>query len=44
MLAVLAKLLCNEGGVAAIEYGVIGALITVAVATAGIAVIPLMVP
>jgi Flp pilus assembly pilin Flp len=44
MFAVLAKLVCNEDGATAIEYSVIGALITIAVATSGIALMPLMAP
>jgi Flp pilus assembly pilin Flp len=44
MFAVLGKLFRNKHGATAIEYGVIGALMAVAAATAGIAVMPLMVP
>jgi Flp pilus assembly pilin Flp len=44
MFAVLANLVCNEDGATAIEYSVIGALITIAVATSGIALMPLMAP
>jgi Flp pilus assembly pilin Flp len=44
MFAVLAKLLCNEDGATAVEYSVIGALITIVAVTAGIAVVPIMMP
>jgi Flp pilus assembly pilin Flp len=44
MLAVLAKLFCNDHGATAIEYGIIGALITIAIATSGIALMPHMAP
>ena len=44
MLAILAKLFCQEDGATPIEYGVIGALMSVAAITAAIAVMPLMMP
>jgi Flp pilus assembly pilin Flp len=44
MFAFLAKLLFNEDGATSVEYSVIGALITIAIATAGIALMPLMAP
>jgi hypothetical protein len=44
VLAILAKLFCQEDGATAIEYGVIGALMTITAITAGIAIMPLMVP
>jgi Flp pilus assembly pilin Flp len=44
VLAILAKLFCQEDGATPIEYGVIGALMSVAAITAAIAVMPLMMP
>jgi Flp pilus assembly pilin Flp len=44
MLTVLAKLFRNNDGTTATEYGVIGALMAIAAVTAGIAIMPVMVP
>jgi Flp pilus assembly pilin Flp len=44
MPAIFAKLFRNKDGATAIEYGVIGGLMAIAAFTAGIAIMPLMVP
>jgi Flp pilus assembly pilin Flp len=44
MPAIFAKLFRNKDDATAIEYGVIGGLMAIAAVTAGIAIMPLLVP